>query len=92
MTKYRKKSDVVEAAQWFKDGDHPAVTPYPNVGDNTQRTCCVCHKHLMSEHGWFDTYAQGICVVCPGDWIITNIEGDWLFCKAGAFEEEYESL
>lgn len=24
--KYRKKPVVIEATQWFKDGDHPAVT------------------------------------------------------------------
>ena len=26
MAKYRKKPVVIEATQWFKDGDHPAVT------------------------------------------------------------------
>ncbi len=25
MAKYRKKPVVIEATQWFKDGDHPAV-------------------------------------------------------------------
>jgi hypothetical protein len=25
--KYRKKPVVIEATQWFKDGDHPAVRP-----------------------------------------------------------------
>jgi len=28
MAKYRKKPVVVEAAQWFKNGDHPAVEPW----------------------------------------------------------------
>ena len=27
MAKFRKKPVVIEATQWFKDGDHPAVTP-----------------------------------------------------------------
>lgn len=27
--KYRKKPVVIEATQWFKDGDHPAVEPRP---------------------------------------------------------------
>lgn len=26
--KYRKKPVVIEATQWFKDGDHPAVKPH----------------------------------------------------------------
>jgi hypothetical protein len=27
MARYQKKSVVVEAVQWFKHGDHPAVLP-----------------------------------------------------------------
>lgn len=29
MTAYRKKPVVIEATQWFKAGDHPAVEPRP---------------------------------------------------------------
>ncbi len=28
MAKYRKKLVVVEAAQWFRSGDHPKVLPF----------------------------------------------------------------
>jgi hypothetical protein len=38
VTKYRKKPVVIEATQWFKNGDHPddacrTITPVPGDGD-----------------------------------------------------------
>jgi len=30
--KYRKKPVVIDAVQWFKDGDHPAVTDIGLIG------------------------------------------------------------
>ena len=30
--KFRKKPVVIEATQWFKDGDHPAVRPHECAG------------------------------------------------------------
>ena len=35
--KFRKKPVVIEATQWFKDGDHPAVEKW-NDGDYRVRT------------------------------------------------------
>ena len=31
MTEYRRKPVVIDAVQWFKDGDHPAVQPRPAI-------------------------------------------------------------
>ena len=43
MSKFRKKPVVIEATQWFKHGDHPAVqvVDYP------------------SDRGWIDTLEGG---------------------------------
>lgn len=41
--KYRKKPVVVEATQWFKHGDHPAVEEYL----------------LNDQFGWIDTLEGG---------------------------------
>lgn len=103
--KYRKKPVVVEATQWFKNGDHPqdfsehgrggltegAVVRYfrhPNIPGNT--VCSKCSK-TMHEHGWIDTLEDGHNV-CPGDWIITGIQGEHYPCKPDIFEATYEPV
>lgn len=75
--KFRKKPVVVEATQWFKAGDHPAVRP----SRFTQVT-----KRL----GVIDTL-EGEHVVTPGDWIITGIMGEHYPCKPDIFEATYEA-
>ena len=119
MTKFRKKPVVIEASQWFKNGDHPndgterfpPKTPpanpfvppredgspsdprytgefagellegkvvryfrHPDV-PGTQE-CKHCGK-TMHVHGWIDTL-EGGHIVCPGDWVITGVEGEAL--------------
>ena len=45
----------------------------------------ICHKcgHRMSEHGWIETLEgnNGGQDVCPGNWIITGINGEYYPCK-----------
>ena len=97
--KYRKKPVVVEANQWFKNGDHPedwmfkdgegAVVRYyrhPLIsGDSICEQCGLKH-HV---HGWIDTLEQGHRV-CPGDWIITGVKGERYPCKPDIFAATYE--
>lgn len=53
--------------------------------------CEHCGK-TMHEHGWIDT-VQGGHTVCPGDWIITELDGKWYYpCKASVFEATYEPV
>jgi hypothetical protein len=53
MALYRKKPVVVEATQWFKNGDHPLdyqndmPNPFPNEGNSTMYT--AAHQ---SENNW----------------------------------------
>jgi hypothetical protein len=74
--KFRKKPVVIEAVQWFKMGDHPAVLesqgndgPYPFI----------------------DTL-EGPHLVTPGDWIITGVKGEHYPCKPDIFEMTYEPV
>lgn len=76
MAKYRKKPVVIEATQWFKDGDHPAVRP--------SRFTAIT-KRL----GVIDTL-EGEHVVTPGDWIITGVKGEHYPCKPDIFQMTYE--
>ncbi len=115
--KFRKKPVVIEATQWFKNGDHPkdeCVLLYS--GDKGSKTACqpepflsegkvvryfrhpnipgsqICSKcgKTMHEHGWIDTLEDGHNV-CPGDWIITGVKGEFYPCKPDIFEATYES-
>ena len=76
MAKYRKKPVVIEATQWFKDGDHPEVL--------------VHHHPKLKNCGWVDTL-EGGHIVTPGDWIITGVKGEHYPCKPDIFDLTYEA-
>jgi hypothetical protein len=76
--KYRKLPVVVEATQWFKNGDHPQDGPSESEGevvryfrhpDVSGETSCRHCDGRMHDHGWIDTL-EGGHIVCPGDWVI----------------------
>ena len=110
--KCRKKPIVVEAFQWFKNGDHPkddCFRPFEDTGkipviaregevvryfrrpDVTDDRLCSKCNHKMYEHGWIDTLEDGHNV-CPGDWIITGVKGEYYPCKPDIFEQTYEEV
>jgi hypothetical protein len=79
-------------------GDHArqhewegAVVRYfrrPDVdGDTLCRHCGV----RMHEHGWIDT-KEGGHIVCPGDWVITGVQGERYPCKPDIFAATYDSV
>ena len=81
--KYRKIPVVIEATQWFKDGDHSFVVGLPywhKIGD---------HAIDPSVFGWVPTL-EGGHVVTPGDWIITGVKGENYPCKPDIFAMTYE--
>lgn len=109
MAKYRKVPVVVEATQWFKNGDHPEDTcvlitgsdgPFwsegkvvryyrrPDVPGKTSCKQCGLPHH---DHGWIDTL-EGGHIVCPGDYIITGVDGERYPCKPSIFEKTYEKV
>ncbi len=90
MAKYRKKPVVVEATQWFKLGDHPAVEP-TKYSDVAGKSVCPNCNHLYTDHGWVETL-EGGHFVCVGDWIITGIAGEKYPCKDHIFKQTYENV
>lgn len=76
---------MIEAVQWFKEGDHPAVTMFRA---RNLHACEHCKKE-MYEHGKCPTL-EGHHLVCPGDWVITGIKGEQYPCKPDIFEATYE--
>ena len=118
---YRKKPVVIEAHQWFKNGDHPedysdfkpgleqgelrlfsgeerkangwegSIVRYyrhPDVPGTDE--CSQCGK-TFHVHGWIDTL-EGGHIVCPGDWIIKGVKGEYYPCKPDIFEATYEPV
>lgn len=105
--KFKKIPVIVNATQWFKNGDHTEdesemipgkggpfmsegkVVRYfrrPDInGDMVCRNCGI----KMHNHGWIDTL-EGGHIVCPGDWIITGIKGEYYPCKPDIFIKTYE--
>lgn len=74
-----------KANNW--EGDIVRYFRHPEVSG--ERTCIHCGKN-MHDHGWIDTL-EGGHIVCPGDWVITGVEGEHYPCKPHIFEQTYES-
>ena len=107
MGKYRKKPIVIEASQWFKNGDHPEdhinvrgtarqawegeVVRYFRRPDVDGQSICDECGNQFHVHGWIDTKEDGHRV-CPGDWIITGVKGERYPCKPDIFEATYERV
>ena len=91
MAKYSKKPVEVEASQWFKNGDHPEVIyPMPNTSRKADIRCEKCLK-AIGKHGWIDTL-EGGHIVCPADWIICGVKGEFYPIKNDIFLETYEKV
>ena len=91
MAKYRKKPVVVDATQWFKDGGHiEVIYPQPNISKKADIRCEYCLK-AIGKHGWIKTLKGGH-IVCPADWIITGVKGEFYPCKPDIFEATYEKV
>ena len=102
MPKFRKKPVEIEAHQWFQNGDHPLdgytangaegklVKRFKHAVNDGSQKCKHCH-YLMHDHGWINTL-EGGHIVCPGDWIITGIQGEHYPCKPEIFKQTYERI
>jgi hypothetical protein len=107
MAKFRKKPVVIEATQWFKNGDHPEddskrmqpvhencegrVVRYYSHPGETGLRVCDQCHRVIQVHGWIDTL-EGGHIVCPGDWIITGVSGEHYPCKPDIFAKTYEPV
>ena len=115
--KFRKKPVVIEATQWFQNGDHPeddVMRPFEDTGfipsEPREGKVVRYFRHpnvpgtdfhreannkgcgrMFHDHGWIDTL-EGGHNVCPGDWIITGIQGEHYPCKPDIFEATYEKV
>lgn len=52
--------------------------------------CKHCGR-IMHVHGWIETL-EGGHIVCPSDWIITGVKGEFYPCKDDIFYQTYEKV
>jgi len=96
MKRYRKKPVVIEAEQWWQMGDSPVVHKWeadqsqqPNAIIAESKSICRHCGSAMPSHGRVKTL-EGWHIVCPGDWIIRGIKGEYYPCKPDIFKQTYE--
>lgn len=77
------KGELLEGkvVRYFRDPETPGVTL-------CRHTTC---QQPMHNHGWIDTM-EGGHIVCPGDWIITGVQGERYPCKPDIFQQTYEEV
>jgi len=89
MEKYRKKPVVIDAQSWVKGERVPGVVISDFIEDkNRGGLCGKCLKQFKF-HGSCPTL-EGKHIVCPGDWIIKGIKGEFYPCKPDIFEMTYD--
>ena len=81
MAKFRHKHLVVDAVQWFKPGDHPAVAGYAPTGVTAM---------LFPFGAPLLRTAKSMLPVTPGDWIVTASDGTYSLYPPDRFEVTYE--
>ena len=104
--KYRKKPVIIEAEQWSNvtydreatHGFEPENCPiyhlnvgyfrHPNISG--RKKCKHCGNR-MHKHGWIDTL-EGGHIVCPNDWIIKGVVGEFYPIKNDIFLKTYEEV
>ena len=94
MPKFRKRPVAIEAVRWFKNGDGPMegqlVRRYRNPWNSGDNVCAYCNNS-MHDHGWINAL-EGGHRICPRDWIIRGVAGEYYPCKPDIFEATYEPV
>jgi hypothetical protein len=89
---YRKLPVTIQAWRWFfrdtSKGEDEVVRYFrrPDVSGDLLCSGCDITMHL---HGWIDTL-EGGHIVCPGDYIIKGVKGEFYPCKPDIFAATYE--
>lgn len=74
--------------QEYKEWEGKIVRYYRDPKMDGQDNCKYC-GNIMHNHGWIDTL-EGGHIVCPGDWVITGVKGEFYPCKPDIFQATYE--
>lgn len=97
--RYENQSEVVDAVQWFKEGDHPEVIKLLITPEGAVTEDSIIYS------AWEDSigsalvtlvYAvetpEGLMPVTTGDYIITRANGEMALCKPDIFEHAWKPV
>ena len=87
--KYRKKPVIIDAWQWFKNDDVPEANTHP-IDSDTEWSCQQCGNKASQNNNC--PTLEGWHIVCPGDYIIKGVKGEFYPCKPDIFEMTYEKI
>jgi hypothetical protein len=88
MVRYYRMPPLNEAGEVDVNGELNGRKRHCDLPYNSRPTEC---QALMHDHGWIDTL-EGGHTVCPGDWIITGVQGERYPVKPDIFEATYEPV
>lgn len=81
-------ADLGDVKSFYNEGK---IVRYFRRPDRLGTSPCDHCGRTMHVHGWIDT-KEGGHIVCPGDWIITGIQGEMYPCKPDIFDSTYEKV
>ena len=85
---YDREADKEEAIENNWEG--MVVRYYRRPDCDGELECDKC-GFTMHNHGWIETLEGGL-VCCPGDFVITGVQGEHYPCKPDIFEATYEAV
>ena len=91
MRKYRKLPVVIDAEQWRVKGDVPEAPLSDYLHESEVSIPCGYCGRCLTMHAKCETL-EGHHIVCPGDYIIKGIQGEFYPCKPDIFEATYEPV
>lgn len=82
------KSELIDANghTFLSEGDVVRRFNHPVIGGDTY--CDYCNNQIKY-HGWIDTL-EGAGTVCPGDYVIKGVRGEFYAIKEDIFNETYD--
>lgn len=85
---FRQFEDTGKVPDEPREGARVRYFRHPQVPGKLVCNYCSTSMH---NHGWIETL-EGGHNVCPGDWIIKGIAGEFYPCKPDIFEKTYERV
>ena len=92
MAQYRKIQKTIDAYRWCGgEGSYDGeVKAYINSQLEGSVPCGDCGR-FMRNHGWI-LNSEGGHIVCPGDFIVTESDGDRYAYDPDLFKKNYEEI
>lgn len=101
MAKYRKKPVIIEAVQYIRGQEVPAVEFLGGYDRNIHEVRIGEYETDVAKFtmDWYDQGCsidiktlEGLMHVSDGDWIIKGVNGEFYPCKPDIFEKTYEKV